>query len=270
MWGRLGLFALLALGASGCQNNPFAPGSRAAFWRQPQEQPAHVAQLQEMDSRLQNLNANNSELTGMVAQLRQQVRLVEQDRDLLRKQLDESANQLETVLAAKQEAERKIESLQASTRFQGGATITANNSFKQRLASVEVPGLEVRRDGDVIRIAIPADQLFLPGTVQFQPTYQKSLDQVAQTISSTFPRQLVAIEAHTDSTTMAGNVGSLYQLSASQALAVFEYFTKRSRIPERQLFTMAFGPNQPLVSNGTPAGRDRNRRVEIVVYPDTM
>ena len=37
---------------------------------------------------------------------------------------------------------------------------------------------------------------------------------------------------------------------------------------EKQLFLVAHGTNHPLVSNATAAGRSRNRRVELVVYPD--
>jgi outer membrane protein OmpA-like peptidoglycan-associated protein len=37
---------------------------------------------------------------------------------------------------------------------------------------------------------------------------------------------------------------------------------------ENQLFLGAHGANHPLVSNATAAGRSRNRRVELVVYPD--
>ena len=37
---------------------------------------------------------------------------------------------------------------------------------------------------------------------------------------------------------------------------------------ENQLFLVAHGANHPLVSNATSVGRARNRRVELVVYPD--
>jgi outer membrane protein OmpA-like peptidoglycan-associated protein len=37
---------------------------------------------------------------------------------------------------------------------------------------------------------------------------------------------------------------------------------------EGQLFIVAHGANHPLVSNATAAGRSRNRRMELVVYPE--
>jgi flagellar motor protein MotB len=33
---------------------------------------------------------------------------------------------------------------------------------------------------------------------------------------------------------------------------------------------LAMGDNHPLASNATPAGKAKNRRIEVVVYPDTL
>jgi outer membrane protein OmpA-like peptidoglycan-associated protein len=41
-------------------------------------------------------------------------------------------------------------------------------------------------------------------------------------------------------------------------------------MPPRQLFVVGHGSSHPIVSNATDAGRARNRRIDIVVYPDTM
>jgi outer membrane protein OmpA-like peptidoglycan-associated protein len=35
-----------------------------------------------------------------------------------------------------------------------------------------------------------------------------------------------------------------------------------------QMFVVGHGGSHPVVSNGTPAGKQRNRRVELVIYPD--
>ena len=35
-------------------------------------------------------------------------------------------------------------------------------------------------------------------------------------------------------------------------------------------FVVGHGSNHPVVSNATPAGKERNRRVELVVYPEQV
>ena len=37
-----------------------------------------------------------------------------------------------------------------------------------------------------------------------------------------------------------------------------------------QLFVVGHGPNHPVVSNASDAGQARNRRIELVIYPETM
>jgi outer membrane protein OmpA-like peptidoglycan-associated protein len=37
-----------------------------------------------------------------------------------------------------------------------------------------------------------------------------------------------------------------------------------------QFFVVGHGANHPVVSNATDAGRSRNRRIELVIYPETM
>jgi chemotaxis protein MotB len=59
-------------------------------------------------------------------------------------------------------------------------------------------------------------------------------------------------------------------LSGQQAQAVFAQLVERGRLPARQLSVLAMGENHPLASNATPAGKAKNRRVEIVVYPDSL
>ena len=51
---------------------------------------------------------------------------------------------------------------------------------------------------------------------------------------------------------------------------MFAQLVDRGRLPPRQLSILAMGASYPLASNGTAAGQAKNRRVEIVVYPDTL
>ena len=49
---------------------------------------------------------------------------------------------------------------------------------------------------------------------------------------------------------------------------MYDYLSLRSRLRPNQMFVVGHGPNHPVVSNGTAAGKERNRRVELVIYPE--
>jgi chemotaxis protein MotB len=214
------------------------------------------------------LDADNRDLHSELAKSQQQVQLLNDKIAVLSKQLADTAGIVKAEQAAKQEAERRAEMIQASTRLRGGATITANNSLSKSLEVITIPGVEVRRDNDVIRIELPADRLFATGTAQVQASGQTLLDQVADALTRTYSRQMLGVEAHTDAN--PAGTAATQQLSSAQAVAVFNSFTTRNRIPANQLFTVAHGSNHPLASNATPAGRAKNRRIEIVVYPEVV
>jgi flagellar motor protein MotB len=63
---------------------------------------------------------------------------------------------------------------------------------------------------------------------------------------------------------------SAHQLTAAQAMAVFEQLSYRHQLLPQQLFVLGHGENFPVASNATAAGQSRNRRVEIVIYPEVV
>jgi flagellar motor protein MotB len=255
----------------GCgQGNPFlSPQQQAAL--QQQQQPAQISQSQELQRRIGELDANNRDLHMQVAQAQQQAKVYQDQNELLRKQLRDTATQLRDSQLAQQNAEEQVNTMQASTRRRGGAMITANNSVHRSLSAASIPGVEVRQDQDVIRIELPADQLFLPGTAQLLPAAPGLVDKVADAISRNYPRQRIGIEGHTDSSpAFAGMTTTYHQLSTQQATAVFDLLTRRNHLPANQLFIAGLGSNHPRASNATPAGQAKNRRIELVIYPSTV
>ncbi len=103
------------------------------------------------------------------------------------------------------------------------------------------------------------------------PNAYQVLDNVANAIFRYYPRQRVAIEAHTDSGNLTGGAFSTpYQLATAQAQAVMDQLVRRNQLPTQQLAVVAHGPNFPRADNQTPAGRAENRRIEIVVYPEKL
>lgn len=264
----LGL-TLTGLLSSGCGQNAFlTPQQQMAIQ---QQQSTYVTQVQELERRVNELDISNRDMYSRLAQSDQQQQVYRDQVALLQQQLKDTANQLRETQLARQEAEKNVQVMNASTRKLGGAMITANNSVRQALSTIEIPGVEVRQEQDVIRIEMPADELFQTGTGQLTATAYTYLDRVAVAVARNYPRQRIVIEGHTDSgPTFVGTNTTMHQLSTTQAIAVFDTLTRRNRMPPRQFSVMGMGANYPRASNATDAGRAKNRRIELVIYPQTI
>ena len=272
-----GCALLVGLSAlTGCQNNPFqrpagnagtlSPGQTSALQA---EQQKLTAQLADLNRRLGQMDGNNADLHKQIADREKQLTASQEQVAILQKQLGEAGAKWNEALAARKDVEQKLKAQQASTQFKGGAAITANSSVRQSLSMINLPGLEVRQDGEVIRIEIPSDRLFVPGTAQSTGNSSMIVDEIANAIGRNYPRQRIVVEAHGDGTGGANAVAS-HSLTSAQAQAVFQQLVTRGRIPARQLSMLAVGDNHPLAAVATPEGRAKNRRVEVVIYPDTF
>ncbi len=74
------------------------------------------------------------------------------------------------------------------------------------------------------------------------------------------PQTVIGVHAHTDN---RGRARLNLDLSKDRVMSVVEYMVQQG-IPARQLKPYAYGESRPLVSNATPAGREQNRRIEVV------
>lgn len=229
---------------------------------------AMTAQMRALNDRLGATDTDNKDLIAQIASLQQQLDLAKQEKQLFQQQLKDTSGKLREAQAAGQAASSRLNVMRASTGFTG-ATIRANNSLAKQLEGIKSTGVEVWQDGDVVRIDLPTDRLFVQGTYQLQPNGATLLDQVAGQIKRNFPRQIVVIEGHTDNVPISGTVATLHQISATQSLSIFNYLARGGYLPVKQMQTMGFGNNRPRFSNGDAAGRAKNRRIEIVIYPET-
>ena len=76
---------------------------------------------------------------------------------------------------------------------------------------------------------------------------------------------VVDIEGNTDST---GSRGLNMDLSRQRAEAVKSYLVEKYGYPASRMRTRGNGPDNPVDTNDTPEGREKNRRTDIKVYPN--
>jgi chemotaxis protein MotB len=76
----------------------------------------------------------------------------------------------------------------------------------------------------------------------------------------------IMIAGHTDNVPIHGGpYKTNLRLSAARASAVAEYLIGHSGIDPGRVATMGFGEYRPIESNDSAAGRQKNRRVEIII-----
>lgn len=106
------------------------------------------------------------------------------------------------------------------------------------------------------------DVLFDTGKATLKPAAREKLSKLAGILLAYPGNLLLEIEGHTDS---VGSDQLNNKLSEDRAGAVSSYLTESGVKPEKIKAVRGFGKTKPIATNDTAAGRQQNRRVEIVI-----
>jgi chemotaxis protein MotB len=118
-------------------------------------------------------------------------------------------------------------------------------------------------------ITFVSEVLFDSGKAKLRKDSYSKLDKVAGVLNTTVSDLNVGIEGHTDNRPIKrSGWKSNWELSTSRALSVLHYLSDKG-VAEPRLAAIGYGEYKPVVSNDTKAGRQKNRRVEIVILPKT-
>lgn len=126
-------------------------------------------------------------------------------------------------------------------------------------------GIEVSRDGDVIKLNLPDGVTFDFNRAELKSQFHPALDQVAATMAE-YNQTIVEVSGHTDD---VGGDAYNQRLSEQRADSVANYLVGKGLIRER-FEVIGMGERHPVANNTSDDGRARNRRVEIRVVPLTQ
>jgi outer membrane protein OmpA-like peptidoglycan-associated protein len=110
-----------------------------------------------------------------------------------------------------------------------------------------------------------SDVLFDTGKYTLRPLAREKLAKISGIVLA-YPTLRLAIEGNTDS---VGGEDYNQKLSENRANAVRDYLVQQ-RIPTASMTSRGFGKTKPVASNDTAAGRQQNRRVELVVSGEVI
>jgi outer membrane protein OmpA-like peptidoglycan-associated protein len=156
-----------------------------------------------------------------------------------------------------------VHRLQREYYHRDGVDQTATGGDVRLLEELRQRGIDVHESSRGMVINLP-DVLFEPGRSELTRAARSTVQEIAAVLQRA-PSRRLSVEGHTDS---LGTIDYNYRLSDSRAREVAQLL-EDSGIPGQRITTHAFGETTPLASNKTAQGRIRNRRVEIIVSPDT-
>lgn len=177
-----------------------------------------------------------------------------------RQQAEERAREAERKAREAEMARQEAESARAeaeAARRQAEAARREAEALKEQLT--ELQARETER-GLVLTLG---DVLFETGKADLMAGAARSIDKLAEFLREN-PERSVLVEGHTDSTG-----GESFNLSLSQrrADAVRSALLARGIAPDR-VIARGYGEQYPVADNSTSAGRQQNRRVEIVILDE--
>ena len=202
-----------------------------------------------------NMNKNRELLAQLAA--KEKALAAEQDRlNKLRDELSSSSkrlSELEGMIAAKDAAMKKLK-----------------ETLSKALNAFEGKGLTVEQKNGKVYVSMENKLLFQTGSWAVGTEGRKAIVEVGKVLAQN-PDITVLIEGHTDNDKILGSIGggveNNWDLSTKRATAVVNILAENPGIQKRNLTAAGRGEFAPLMSNDSPEGKAKNRRIEIILTP---
>ncbi len=138
----------------------------------------------------------------------------------------------------------------------------ANNNLKSKL--------EIRLTDEGLLVSILNDVLFDSSSAIVRKQDEEFVQEVSQLLVLDSPRSIV-ISGHTDNIPISNaNFASNWELSVMRAINFMKILMKNNQLDPRTFSAKGYGEYKPVATNETDEGKQKNRRVEILILPNTV
>ncbi len=159
----------------------------------------------------------------------------------------------------------KISKLKSELTDLERAKAELENRLQQEISDSEV---KVQMMDKGLVITFVAEVLFDSGKADLRKSSFGKLDKVSRVLNTTVKDLNVGVEGHTDNVPIKhSGWKSNWELSTARALSVLHYVQETHDVNPKRLSATGFGEYHPVAQNTTKEGRQKNRRVEIVILP---
>ena len=223
--------------------------------------------------REQSQMARNTELTNEVSRLNSQIQSLQTDNAKLVKQIDDAmkqaadASDVANMTQKQLEAEQKrLWDLRRLLDQQRQAVENLRKKMADALTGFNSNELQVFVKNGRVYVSLQESLLFPSGSAVVNPKGKEALGTLAQVLQSN-PDINVVVEGHTDSVPIKGKYEDNWALSVARSTAIVRLLTGVNRIDPARVTASGRSKYEPVDSNESPEGRQRNRRTEIILAP---
>ena len=206
----------------------------------------------------ESLEANMNKNRDLLTQLDAKEKALAAEKDRLNKlnadlkERSNRVNELESMIAAKEASMKKLK-----------------ETLSKSLKAFDGKGLTVQQKDGKVYVSMENKLLFESGSWAVGPEGKKAVVAVAKVLGDN-PDISVLIEGHTDNDKITGAMGSIennWDLSTKRATAIVTILSENKLVKKENLTAAGRGEFAPLMSNETPEGKAKNRRIEIILTP---
>jgi outer membrane protein OmpA-like peptidoglycan-associated protein len=215
-----------------------------------QQAQALKAQIEEAQAAAQAAQQRATQTQQELEQTKQQAAQTQQQ---LSQQAQQSQAEAEKARQAAQAAQAELEKTREELARRDAEARQLR--MQQELARIAATKAESRG----LVVTLPGI-FFDPGKTALKVGAKKTLDRIAQQIKDDAAIK-ISVEGHTDAT---GKSEKNMAISEKRAQAVRDYLVSKG-VPEDRITASGKGDAEPVATNKTAAGRQQNRRVELVI-----
>lgn len=237
---------------------------------------------------LENCQNENRELNNSYQKAREQLaasqarvssleeRLAQQKRDYasLQKSLDKSltnANQnnvsIDKLVDQINESNQYIRHLVEVKSKSDSLNMVLTNNLTRSLSKEELKEVDVQVLKGVVYISLADNMLYKSGSYEINDRAQTTLSKIAKIIMD-YKDYDVLIEGNTDNVPITReNIRNNWDLSCLRASSVVQYLQNHYGVDPKRLTAGGRGEYNPVATNSTELGKQRNRRTQIIITP---
>lgn len=145
--------------------------------------------------------------------------------------------------------------------------ITLTNNLTRSLSKEELKEVDVQVLKGVVYISLADNMLYKSGSYQINERAAETLSKIAKIIND-YKDYEVLIEGNTDNVPISReNIRNNWDLAALRASSVVQELQNNYGVDPKRLTAGSRGEYNPIASNDTAVGRQRNRRTQIIITP---